>query len=324
MNLKAFPRIFCQTRVRSCEEIAEGVFELSLSRHLATPFAVPSSASSPDVQEEPPKKFISKIPAPSPGQFFMLRASSSNVLLGRPISVYHCDGASIRFLILKKGRGTEELCGLRKGDCVDVTGPSGTGFVLPDKIVPEDFKYPEEDEEAFNESKLEAVANASGLLASASAILKLLRFRDIHFLRVAIIGGGIGIAPVSFFASRFPEKCFDLFACFRSVPYGLEFASPRAENVFITTEDGSAGVKGILPDIFKPTDYDVVYACGPLPMLKYIKAACAGLPMIAFLSLEQRMACGAGACLGCSIPTVSGNKRCCVDGPVFNAEEVFL
>ncbi len=318
MTLKSFPRIHCQTRVRSCKEIGDGVFELSLNRHLPVPFQVPSPAGSNA------GKYISKIPVPSPGQFFMLKASISGVLLARPVSVYYCDGASIRFLILKKGRGTGELCALKKGDPVDVTGPSGNGFILPDKIIPGNFNLPEEDEKYFNESKLEAVANASGLLASASALLKLLRSRDIHFLRVALVGGGIGIAPVSFFASRFPEKCFDLFACFRSAPYGMEFAAPRAENIFITTEDGSAGVKGMLPDVFNPSKYDVVYACGPVPMLKYIKASCAGLPVVAFLSLEQHMACGAGACLGCSIPTLSGNRRCCVDGPVFNAAEVCL
>lgn len=326
MNMKPFPRVHCRAKVRSCEEIADGVYELIVGRKMIEPFLLPPSPFSSS-RGNAGEKYLFKIPAPLPGQFFMLKAYGSGTLLGRPISVYHSDNASVRFLILQKGRGTTELCGLRKGAVVEMTGPSGNGFLLPDKLadaLQEDASAAggSYDGATYDRSKTEAFANASGLLASASALLKLLRMKELRFLRSALVGGGIGIAPISFFASRFPERCFDLFACFRSSPYGIEFAAPRAENVFVTTEDGSAGTKGTLPDVFKPADYDVVYACGPLPMLKYVKAACAGKPTVAFLSLEQHMACGAGACLGCSIPTVTGNKRCCVDGPVFNAAEV--
>lgn len=142
--------------------------------------------------------------------------------------------------------------------------------------------------------------------------------------RVALIGGGIGVAPITYLASFLPEKSFDLFAAFRSSPYGIDAAAPCASQAFIATEDGSAGVKGMLPSIFDHHCYDLVYACGPLPMLKYVKETCAEHGAQAFLSTESRMACGAGACLGCTVATKAGHKRCCVDGPVFPAEVLIL
>lgn len=221
----------------------------------------------------------------------MLRARPSAVFLGRPISVYLSDERSITFLILKKGAGSAELCGLREGDSLDLVGPIGNRFIPPAEL---------------------ADAQTSP--------------------RVAIIGGGIGVAPVAGFALGIPEKSFDFYASFRSSPYGLDGIKSRAARLVITTEDGSAGVKGILPAVFDATRYDLVYACGPTPMLRYVKEACAaansnavGKPGLrAFLSLEEHMACGAGACLGCTVRTVNGNRRCCVDGPVFEASEVLL
>ncbi|MDR3248072.1 MAG: dihydroorotate dehydrogenase, partial [Treponema sp.] len=71
-------------------------------------------------------------------------------------------------------------------------------------------------------------------------------------------------------------------------------------------------------------DYAAVFACGPTPMLKAVaeKSKAAGVPC--FISMEARMACGAGACLGCTIATTGGNRRCCADGPIFPAEEVLF
>lgn len=140
--------------------------------------------------------------------------------------------------------------------------------------------------------------------------------------RVALIGGGIGVAPVAGLALGLTAGGFDFYASFRSAPYGIERAGKRAKRLFITTEDGSSGVKGMLPAVFVPSQYDLVYACGPTAMLKYVQETCASGEITAYLSLEQRMACGAGACLGCTIRTVNGNRRCCVDGPVFKASEV--
>ena len=139
--------------------------------------------------------------------------------------------------------------------------------------------------------------------------------------KVAIIGGGIGVAPVAGFASSLPEKSYDFFAAFKSGSYGLEHVKPA--NLVITTDDGSVGIKGMITAAITADDvkkYDVVYACGPLPMLAYIQKICVEAGVQSWLSMENRMACGVGACLGCTIKTSEGNKRCCKDGPVFDGK----
>jgi dihydroorotate dehydrogenase (NAD+) catalytic subunit len=258
----SFPKIACAARVLDNAEIAPAVYKLAISRQAA-------------------------IPAPLAGQFFMLRARPSGVLLGRPISVYRADEASITFLILKKGAGTAELCALRNDDELDLVGPIGNCFVPPPEMP---------------------------------------AFEGRSSPRVAVVGGGIGVAPVAGFALGLVPGSFDFYASFRSRPYGLDGLESRAGLLVVTTEDGSAGVKGMLPAVFEAERYDLVYACGPTPMLKYVQSACAEAASkpLTFLSLEQHMACGAGACLGCTVRTVNGNRRCCVDGPVFNAAEVIL
>ena len=273
-----FPRASCTAAVLSNDCIVPLVFALRVSR-------------------EP------SVPSPKSGQFFMLRARPSGVLLGRPISVYRADDTSITFLVLKKGQGTAELCALRAGDSLDIVGPIGNSFQTPAEL--------------FAQGQF-----AQGLPLRAPAKP-----------RIAVIGGGIGVAPVAGFSLSLEPKTFDFYASFRSTPYGLDGLEERASEIIITTEDGSAGVKGMLPSVFDAAKYDLVYACGPTPMLRYIKEECARVTAatngaasapLAFLSLEQHMACGAGACLGCTVRTVSGNRRCCVDGPVFNAAEVIL
>ena len=282
----SFPQRAGTTRVISNTEIAPAVFSLVIDRQLDP--------------EERGKEAHAVISAPLPGQFFMLRAYYSGVLLGRPISVYRSDEKTITFLILKKGKGTIELCNLRAEDQVTLVGPTGNCFRSPRELI------------------------AAGELPETEA----------DRLRIAVIGGGIGIAPVAGFALGLPAGSFDFYAAFRSAPYGLDGITNRAAKVTITTEDGST-VQGMLPAVFNASQYDLVYACGPTPMLRYIKTACesvtprgnsahANLLPLAFLSLEEKMACGAGVCLGCTVRTIHGNRRCCVDGPVFNAREVLL
>ena len=138
--------------------------------------------------------------------------------------------------------------------------------------------------------------------------------------KACIVGGGIGVAPVAGFAETLPAGSYDFFASFKSGSYGLEHI--KAANLTITTDDGSVGVHGMLPaalteEALRKGNYSVVYACGPTPMLAYVKkvAEAAGLPC--YLSLEAHMACGVGVCLGCTIQTTEGKKRCCKEGPVF-------
>lgn len=145
--------------------------------------------------------------------------------------------------------------------------------------------------------------------------------------RVLMVAGGIGIAPFSFLARSLAQAGRDrltLAAGFRSQPYGIEDFKPWVTDIRIATEDGSAGVKGRVPLLFEPGDFDVVVACGPVPMMRAVQQMCLESGTRAFLSMEVRMACGIGACLGCTIPTATGMRRVCMDGPVFPADEVIL
>ncbi len=138
--------------------------------------------------------------------------------------------------------------------------------------------------------------------------------------KVACFGGGVGVAPVAGFASTLPKKSYDFYAAFKSGSYGLDYIFP--EKLVITTDDGSVGIKGMITaavDVEAVKKYDVVYACGPEPMLAAIQKICAEAKVKCWLSMENRMACGLGACLGCTISTKEGNKRCCKDGPVFDS-----
>lgn len=144
-----------------------------------------------------------------------------------------------------------------------------------------------------------------------------------------LIGGGIGIPPMLQLAKRL--------SCEKEIVLGyrdelfLEEEFARYGNVTIATEDGSAGVKGNVLDAIREhgLDAQVLFACGPTPMLRAIKAYAEEKGIEAWLSLEERMACGVGACLACVCKskevdehTHVHNKRVCKDGPVFRAEEV--
>lgn len=157
-------------------------------------------------------------------------------------------------------------------------------------------------------------------------------FPDVSEDRTAfLIGGGIGIPPMLELARSL--KCRkkvilgyrdELFLNEEFEPYG---------DVFIATEDGSRGTRGNVLDAVREHGLkgDVIMACGPAPMLKALKAYAAEQGMECYLSLEERMACGVGACLACVCRTKEvdshsnvHNRRICKDGPVFRAEEVEL
>lgn len=144
-----------------------------------------------------------------------------------------------------------------------------------------------------------------------------------------LIGGGIGIPPMLELAKELNcEK--NIVLGFRDETFLLEDLEPRGE-VFVASEDGNTGVKGNVIDAIRKYDIkaDIIYACGPLPMLKAVKEYARMNQMEAQLSLEERMACGIGACLACVCQSKDvdshsyvKNKRICKDGPVFDAEEV--
>ena len=135
-------------------------------------------------------------------------------------------------------------------------------------------------------------------------------------------GGGIGAAPLFGLAKRLlaagktPVAVLG-FNTAEDVFYENEFKALGVQTV-IATADGSCGTRGFVTDAL-PEDGTYVYACGPMPMLQ---ALCSATPLDGQLSLEARMGCGFGACMGCTCKTTHGSKRVCKDGPVFTKEEI--
>ncbi|MBO4859877.1 MAG: dihydroorotate dehydrogenase [Treponema sp.] len=265
--------VFCKGVVSACTEV-EGAKPAGSVYNLKVTVIDDKKTSGKDEQI-----------LPVPGQFYMLHAVRSSTLLGRPISIYHAEKTAdgkveLQFLILVKGKGTQELCSLRNGDEINLLGPCGNGFCL----------------DSSNTKK------------------------------ICIVGGGIGVAPVAGFAEELPAKSYDFYASFKSGSYGLE--NLKADKLIITTDDGSVGVHGMLPaalteQALRDGNYSAVYACGPTPMLKYVKMVSEACGIVCWLSMESHMACGTGCCLGCTIDTTEGKKRCCKEGPVFDSRILF-
>ena len=233
-------------------------------------------------------EFIWPGPVPRGGQFFLIKPRRTGVFLGRPISVAGWEvsgtGAILRFLVARRGQGSRELVDLRPGEEAELIGPLGNYWALLD--IPEG--------------------------------------------PVALVGGGIGIAPLLAFALELGEKprnhvLFDIYAGFRTGSFGLDdikSRTPGLRSLIIATEDGSLGVKGRIPDFFTPSGYSAVCACGPEPMLRVVGDSCIAAGVPCYISVEKHMACGVGACLGCTVRTTRGNRQCCTDGPIFNAQEI--
>lgn len=150
--------------------------------------------------------------------------------------------------------------------------------------------------------------------------------------QVLLIGGGIGIPPMLETAKRLPGKK-QIILGYRDSQLFLKEEFEKAGPVFVATEDGSVGTKGNVLDAIRANSIegDLIFACGPVPMLRGLKRYASDHSMGCLISLEERMACGIGACLGCVCQSKEvddhsqvKNKRICKDGPVFWAEEVEL
>jgi NAD(P)H-flavin reductase len=208
---------------------------------------------------------------------------SDTLTPNKPAATVVSGAIVLHFLIARRGTGTVELAQLRAGERVWLTGPLGNSWWDNDS------------------AKVEAP--------------------------IALIGGGIGIAPLAAFARELDKqgrRVYDFYVGFKSASFGLEDLYPR--RLYVATENGGEGQRGRIPDLLLPQNYKAVYACGPIPMLKAVAALCKATAVPCFVSTEQRMACGVGACLGCTVKVYgnggSQNRRCCADGPVFNAEEL--
>lgn len=142
-----------------------------------------------------------------------------------------------------------------------------------------------------------------------------------------IVAGGIGIASLYSFIHEI-DKPFVFYGARNSKElFFIDDIKERSKEVFITTDDGSAGEKGLITDklsrfleiIKKPF---TVYACGPSKMLEKVSEITNARGGVSYISVEERMACGIGACLGCVVKTTTGYQRVCKEGPVFDAREI--
>lgn len=153
---------------------------------------------------------------------------------------------------------------------------------------------------------------------------------DRGYGKVFLIGGGIGVPPMVELAKQLPGKKI-VISGYRGGELFLKEELSRNAELYVATEDGSAGTKGNVIDAIRENHLtaDAIFACGPTPMLKALKAYAQEQGIDCYLSLEERMACGIGACLACVCKSMDidehtnvKNKRVCKDGPVFAAEEI--
>ncbi len=230
-----------------------------------------------------------------PGQFVAVAVGGENsaMLLRRAFALYRASpggefAGTIAFVVAEHGAGTRWLTRCRPGDELDVVGPLGTAFPLPTGPAP-----------------------------------------------AVLVGGGYGTAPLiplaqALLAGGSPVEIL-LGASSAGRLFGELVAKRTVGSVTVTTDDGSAGTRGlvtdVLPDAIARINAEVVYACGPMPMLRAVGDIAREHAIRAQVAVEEAMACGIGVCMTCVLP-VRGDDgksrfvRSCVDGPVFDADRV--
>ena len=223
------------------------------------------------------------------GQFLEIRvANEIEPLLRRPISIYNIQGEIVEFVFQVKGKGTKILSDKKIGEEIDLLGPLGQG--------------------TFN-------------------------FKDKK--NIAIIGGGIGIFPLYELAKEAKKTAkINMYLGFRNKDFVvLEKEYKDVSDKFtLTTDDGSYGEKGFainfLEKDLKNEKIDGIYACGPLPMLKAVQKLAKETNIPCQISLEERMGCGIGVCLGCAVKVNAGEEtvytHVCKAGPVFDSNVVII
>lgn len=134
--------------------------------------------------------------------------------------------------------------------------------------------------------------------------------------RIALVGGGMGVAPLLPVLQNYRDA--DVFLGYTGEPFAVDYyrqAAATAQQVQVMSHTTRSILERIQPD-----RYDTIMACGPVGMLKALADMCTDQQL--YISIEKRMACGIGACLGCTVRTAAGNRRTCQEGPVFPVEEV--
>ena len=247
-----------------------------------------------------------------PGQFVCVYPKDRRTLLPRPISICEVneERTALRLVYRIAGQGTAEFAGYRAGDSIAILGTLGNGF-------------------------LEAVGNNSLSGNIVRDDVEITADKMFSGKQVFLVGGGIGIPPMLQLAKKlnqFMEKeRIQIIVGYRDAQTFLREDLERYGKVFIATEDGCVGTKGNVMKAIAENGIsaDKIFACGPMPMLRAIKAYAEEKEIPAYISLEEHMACGVGACLGCVVKTREidhhshvHTARICTDGPVFEAKEV--
>lgn len=222
-----------------------------------------------------------------PGQFVHMRLPGmEGHILRRPFSVFDVNlgRASVEILYQAVGFGTSHMTGIEPGACVSSIGPVGNGWHAP-----------------------------AGCR------------------RALLVGGGVGAAPLFLHAKRLVAEGVEVDVVLGAQTAQAMVCAGRYERVLgkpavMATDDGTLGHAGFCTgpakELLQAADYDHVACCGPEPLMRIVADMAANAQVECQVSLERRMACGVGACLSCVVDTKEGKKRCCVDGPVFQAEEV--
>ncbi|MGM0436851.1 MAG: dihydroorotate dehydrogenase electron transfer subunit [Bacillota bacterium] len=225
-----------------------------------------------------------------PGQFIHLKINSDSYdpLLRRPFSIFDLNSEKNLLTIIYKicGKGTQLMKKLKKGDKVEVLESLGNGFNLNKK----------------NEN-------------------------------IILLGGGMGIAPLYFLAKELKDKNNIKVLLGANNQSELNFLKNKFSKleieVYNTTMDGSLGFKGTVIELLNNSkinknEIDYIYSCGPTEMLKELQLLIKNQNIEAEASLEERMGCGVGVCLSCTVKTTNGNMRACKEGPVFPLKEVIF
>ena len=254
------------------------------------------------------------------GQFVSVYSNDKSKLLPRPISLCGIDRDedTIRLVyhVTGENTGTEEFSKLVMGDKIRILGPLGNGFTVePGKkafLIGGGIGVPPMLQLAKDINS--GVVQTSGAVDTNTQEKGQTEEKQIN-------GHGKKICDMNIIMGYRDENTFL-----------LDEFKEQADS-FVATEDGSAGTKGNVIDAIKENglEADVIYACGPMPMLRALKAYAMEHDMECYVSMEERMACGIGACLACVCKTKDkdahsnvNNKRICKEGPVFNAKEVEL
>ena len=218
-----------------------------------------------------------------PGQFIHLDIDEDALTLRRPLSVYKTDGDKIEILYQVVGAGTELLSKMRASDALSAVGPLGHGW---------------------------PVKKATK--------------------RALLVAGGLGAAPLGMLTEKLRAQGTRIYFAQGSTTEDRLIARDaftlEVDAHAIATDDGSCGVCGFVTapvqTFIDDVTFDIAYVCGPEPMQRGVVDLLKARNIETYVSLERLMACGIGACLSCVVPTTNGLKRACVDGPVFDAEEV--